>query len=175
VRAYLFLGVLEAAAAMAAFFFVLASAGWQLGQELSASDGLYREATTACLTAIVLMQVVNVHLCRSRRTSILSRPLFENPLITAGIIAEVALILLIDYTAPGNTIFGTAPIGYETWLIVLPLAAAMLVLEEVRKAFIRSRETDGLVTADTAFSASRELFHRRRKNPRTRTGLTLYR
>ena len=26
---------------------------------------LYRQATTACLTAIVLMQVVNVHLCRS--------------------------------------------------------------------------------------------------------------
>jgi magnesium-transporting ATPase (P-type) len=91
VRAYLFLGVLEAAAAMTAFYFVLAAAGWQPGQALSTSDVLYRQATTACLTAIVLMQVVNVHLCRSRRASIASRPPWENPLITAGIIAEWAL------------------------------------------------------------------------------------
>jgi magnesium-transporting ATPase (P-type) len=143
VRAYLFLGLLEAAAAMAAFFFVLVAAGWQFGQDLSTSDVLYREATTACLTAIVLMQVVNVHLCRSRRTSIVSRPFFGNFLITAGIVAEVALILAIDYTAPGNSIFGAAPIGYEVWLVVLPLAAAMLVLEEMRKAIVRSREGAG--------------------------------
>ena len=38
VRAYLFLGLLEAAAAMAAFFFVLTPAGWHWGQELSTTD-----------------------------------------------------------------------------------------------------------------------------------------
>jgi magnesium-transporting ATPase (P-type) len=140
VRAYLLLGAFEAAAAMAAFFFVLAAAGWHWGQELSMSDMLYRQATTACLTAIVLMQVVNVHLCRSRRTSIVSRPLFGNTLITAGIVAEVGLILVIDYTAPGNAVFGTAAIGYEAWLGVLPFAVAMLACEEARKAFVRWRE-----------------------------------
>jgi magnesium-transporting ATPase (P-type) len=149
VRAYLFLGVLEAAAAMAAFFFVLAAAGWQPGQALSTSDVLYRQATTACLTAIVLMQVVNVHLCRGRRASIASLPAFENPLITAGILAEIALILAIDYTGPGNVMFGTAPIGYEAWLVVLPFAVGMLALEETRKAFVRWRERSALVVHDT--------------------------
>jgi magnesium-transporting ATPase (P-type) len=140
VRAYVFLGLLEATAAMAAFFFVLVGGGWRWGVELSASDVLYRQATTACLTAIVLMQVVNVHLCRSRRRSILSRPLFENRVIGAGIVAEVALILLIDYTGPGNALFGTAPIGYGVWAFVLPFALTMLLLEEVRKASVRRRE-----------------------------------
>jgi magnesium-transporting ATPase (P-type) len=148
VRAYLFLGSLEAAASMAAFFFVLAAAGWQSGQELSASDTLYRQATTACLTAIGIMQVVNVHLCRSRRTSIGSRPLFGNSLITAGIVAEIALILAIDYTAAGNAMFGTAPTGYGAWFVALVFAAAMLTFEEVRKAFVRWRERDALVVAD---------------------------
>jgi magnesium-transporting ATPase (P-type) len=149
VRAYLLLGTLEAAAAMAVFFFVLAGAGWRPGQDLSATDVLYRSATTACLTAIVLMQVVNVHLCRSRRTSIVSRPLFENPLITAGIVAEIALILAIDYTAPGNAAFGTAPIGYAAWLAILPFAAAMLLFEETRKAFVRWRERTVLAAPRT--------------------------
>ena len=140
-RAYLFLGSLEAVAAMAAFFFVLVGTGWDWGQDLAVTDLHYRQATTACLTAIVLMQVVNVHVCRSRRTSILSRPLFDNALITAGIAAELALILAIDYTAFGNAVFGTAPIGYEAWLMVLPLAAAMLGLAEAHKALVRWRES----------------------------------
>jgi magnesium-transporting ATPase (P-type) len=139
VRAYAFLGVLEASAAIAAFFLVLVNGGWRWGTELPATSALYRQATTACLTAIVLMQIVNVHLCRSRRRSILSRPFFENRLIWAGIVAEVAMILSIDYTDAGNAMFGTAPIGYEAWLVVLPFASAMLFLEEIRKAVVRRR------------------------------------
>ena len=38
------------------------------------------------------MQVVNVHLCRSRRTSVFSSSLFSNGLITAGIVAEMAFV-----------------------------------------------------------------------------------
>jgi magnesium-transporting ATPase (P-type) len=140
VRAYAFLGVLEAAAAMAACLFVLHGAGWEWGEPLLVSDVLYRQATTACLTAIVLMQVVNVHLCRSRRRSILSRSLFENRLIWAGIVAEVVLILLIDYTDFGNALFGTAPIGGDVWVFVLPFALTMLLLEEARKGIVRWRE-----------------------------------
>ena len=139
VRAYLFLGTLEAAGAMAAFFFVLLGAGWQWGQELSAADPLYRQATTACLTAIVLMQVANVQLCRSRRRSIFSGPLLENTLITLGIVTELALILLIDYTPVGNALFGTMPIDDSVWLFSLPFMAVMVVLEEGRKAIVRRR------------------------------------
>ena len=58
------------------------------------------------------MQVMNVHLCRGRRNSIVSRSPFDNPLITAGIVFELGLSLLIVYTASGNATFGTAPIGY---------------------------------------------------------------
>jgi len=137
VRAYFLLGSCQAIAAMGAFFFVLAGGGWEWSQTLPFESTLYRQATTACLTAIVLMQVVNVHLCRSRTSSIFSLPLFGNRLITVGIAAEVVIILLIDYTPAGHVLFGTAPIGWSAWLIVLPFAAAMLVLEEARKAFIR--------------------------------------
>jgi magnesium-transporting ATPase (P-type) len=137
-RAYLFLGACQAVAALAAFFFVLSAAGWHWGQPLSADSAIYRQATTACLTAIVLMQVVNVYVCRSPDASILSHPLFGNRLITAGIAAEIVIILLIAYTPAGQLLFGTAPIGWNAWLIVLPFGAAMLILDELRKVFVRS-------------------------------------
>ena len=137
-RAYLFLGVLEAAAAMAAFFFVLDRGGWEYGRPLDASDPLYLQATAACLSAIIVMQVVNVFLCRDDRTSAFAFGLFSNPLILWGIVAEVTLILLIDYTPWGNLIFGTAPLAKAVWLFLIPFAVAMLGLEELRKLIARN-------------------------------------
>ena len=113
-RAYLFLGMMEAAAAMAAFFFVLHGAGWHYGEMLSPLDPLYLQATTATLTAIIVMQVMNVFLCRSGTESIFSQGPLGNRLILWGVAAEIALILAIDYTPWGNLVFGTAPIGLKS-------------------------------------------------------------
>ncbi|MDP2239573.1 MAG: cation-transporting P-type ATPase [Burkholderiales bacterium] len=137
VRAYLWLGMLEAAAAMAAFFFVLGAGGWRYGEILAPADPLYLQATTACLAAIIVMQVVNVFLCRDPRESVFSVSLKRNYLIILSIIIELALILAIVYSAPGNAVFGTAPIAPEVWLFMLPFAVAMLMLEEGRKWCVR--------------------------------------
>jgi len=137
VRAYLFLGVLEAAAAMAAFFFMLHASGWHYGDILAKTDVLYLRATTACLAAIVVMQVVNVFLCRHPLRSTLSFGFFSNRLILAGIAVELALILFIVYAPTGNWLFGTAPIGLDAWLFALPFAALMWALDEARKAWLR--------------------------------------
>jgi calcium-translocating P-type ATPase len=138
-RAYLFLGMLEATAAMAAFFYVLSSGGWQYGNVLGRHDLLYRQATTACLSAIIVMQVVNVFLCRSDRASAFTFRLGSNPLLLWGIASELLLILVIDYTPWGNLLFGTAPIPGRVWLFAVPFAIGMLLLEEGRKKLVRTR------------------------------------
>jgi len=136
-HSYLFLGLLEAGAAMAAFFFVLTGSGWVYGQPLPPNDPLYLQATTACLSAIIVMQVANVFLCRSERASTFSFGLFSNRLIWAGIVTELVLILLIDYTQLGNRLFGTAPINGGVWLLAIPFAVGMLALEELRKWLVK--------------------------------------
>lgn len=137
-RAYLFLGPLQAVAAMCAYAFVLHCGGWTFGQSLPPTDPLYLQSTTACLSAIVLMQVANVFLCRSDRDSLFTRRLSSNPLILGGIAAELLIILLINYTGWGNMLFGTAPIGADVWLFILPFTIALIFLEEFRK-WIRRR------------------------------------
>jgi sodium/potassium-transporting ATPase subunit alpha len=138
-RAYLFLGPIQAIAAMTAFFLVLDAAGWSFGESLARLDPLYLQATTACLVAIVVMQVANVFVCRSSTLSVFALGLFSNRLILAGILAEVAIILLIVYTEPGNVLVGTAPLPPELWLFPIPFALGMLVLEETRKWLVRRR------------------------------------
>jgi magnesium-transporting ATPase (P-type) len=129
--------MLEAAAALAAYFFVLHAGGWNYGETLAKLDPLYLQATTACLAAIVVMQVVNVFLCRHPLRSSLSFGLFTNRLILAGIVAELALLLLVVYTPTGNWLFGTAPLGLDAWLFIAPFALFMWAMEEVRKAVVR--------------------------------------
>jgi sodium/potassium-transporting ATPase subunit alpha len=136
-RAYLFLGMLEAAASMAVFFFVLDAAGWHYGDLPGKTDPLYLQATTACLAAIVATQVANVFLCRHPLKSSLSFDLFSNPFILPCIAAELAMILFIVYTPAGNWLFGTAPIGAEAWLLAGFFAALMWASEEGRKAWLR--------------------------------------
>ncbi|KAF0192851.1 MAG: ATPase P-type (transporting) HAD superfamily subfamily IC [Gammaproteobacteria bacterium] len=138
-RAYLFLGPLEAAVAMGAFFFVLDRGGWTYGDKLSAHDPLYLTATTACLAAIVVTQVVNVFLCRDSRVSLFHIPLLDNRIILSGITVELILILLIVYTPIGQYLFGTAPLDAGVWLYMLPFTLLMFVLEEARKAVVRTR------------------------------------
>jgi magnesium-transporting ATPase (P-type) len=138
-RAYLFLGVIEAVAAMATFFFVLHGAGWVYGQPMASTDPAYMRATTGCMSAIVALQIVNVFLCRSSVQSVFSKGLLGNRLILWGVVLEVALVLLVNYTPWGNAALGTAPLPPEAWLFILPFAVGMVALEELRKWVARRR------------------------------------
>jgi sodium/potassium-transporting ATPase subunit alpha len=140
-RAYLFLGPIEAAAAMAAFLFVLHRAGWTYGQYLAPQDPLYLQATTACLSAIIVMQIVNVYLCRSVTRSIVSTGVGGNWLIMSGVLLEIGALFLINYSPWANSILGTAPIAGSVWVFIMPFAAGMLIFEELRKW--RAREKWG--------------------------------
>lgn len=101
-RAYLFLGVMEATAAMALFFYVLNNGGWQYGQMLPTDHPLYLQATTACLSTIIVMQAVNVFLCRHPIESIFRFAWLGNRLLLLGVALEIGLILLIVYTPLGQ-------------------------------------------------------------------------
>jgi calcium-translocating P-type ATPase len=139
-RAYLWLGMWEALAAMSAYFCVLALAGWTYGQSIARGDTLwpaYVQATTACLAAIVVVQIVNLFLCRSDHHPAWRMLFSKNPLLAAGIGAELAAILAIVYTPLGNALFGTSPLPLWAWLIGLPIGAAMFVAEEGRKWLMR--------------------------------------
>ncbi|WP_404372852.1 cation-translocating P-type ATPase [Corallococcus coralloides] len=136
-RAYLFLGVMEAAAGMAAFFFVLGRGGWSYGEPLAWNAPLHLRAMAACLGAIVVMQVMNVLLCRTERAPTFSVRLRDNPLLFVGVAVELLLLGFIVYTPWGNRVFATAPLPGSLWLFVLPFAVGMLALEEARKAWTR--------------------------------------
>jgi len=137
-RSYLFLGPIEAAAGMFGFFYVLKTGGWSWGEPLLSNNLLYMQATTACLTAIVVTQVANVFACRSFSESVFSIGFFSNKLIFIGIAFEIALQLFIVYHPWGNKIFSTYPIPINIWFILIHFAIILFATEEIRKLIVRS-------------------------------------
>lgn len=97
------------------------------------------QATTACLAAIVVSQMVNVFLCRHPQTSALRFSLTQNRLLVLGLAGEIALLLLIVYTLPGNRIFATQAFSPGIWVVLVALALGFGTLEEMRKYWVRRR------------------------------------
>ena len=91
------------------------------------------------MSTIIVMQIVNVFLCRNATRSVFSTGFLGNKLIIFGVISESAILLLINYTPWANSLLGTAPIGEAVWGFIIPFAAGMLILEELRKWFARKR------------------------------------
>lgn len=144
-RAYGFLGLLEAVLGMTAFFLVWWSYGYNLKalqavtpsilshSANAATVAIYAQATTMTLATIVACQDGNVFACRSETTSIGRLGLFSNPLIWLGIAIEWILVLLITNSPVLTGIFATAPLAPWQWLLLLVCPPLILGAEELRK------------------------------------------
>ncbi len=136
-RAYGWLGMLEAALSLSGYFFVFWLAGWHSGMPLSDSGPLYVTATTMTLAGIVACQVGNAFACRSRSESIWHLGFRTNRMLLGGIAAELTLLLVLIYTPPLRTVFGLAPLAPWHWLLLLTFGPVLLFFEEGRKALRR--------------------------------------
>jgi sodium/potassium-transporting ATPase subunit alpha len=138
-RSYGFVGPIEAAAGLIAFFWLLQQGGWT-GGELAASNPLYQQATTICLTSIIICQIANVFVVRSPRLSIFKQGFLSNRKVVIGVFIELAIILCIVYLPPMQAVLGTQPLTLEHWLFLLPFAIILFVAEELRKLIKRRIE-----------------------------------
>jgi len=140
-RAYLFLGLIQSAAAMAAFYFLFWTNGYPGRWAGLPTDGaLYRAATSMTLAAVVMTQVGNLFAQRTARESAFRAGWCGNRLLWAGVSTEIALLLLIVYVPALQGVFGTAAIPPPGWLVLLPLAPALFLADEARKALLRRRK-----------------------------------
>jgi len=136
-RAYLFLGMIEATLSMAAFFLVYYVNGWRPGMPMADSGPVYITATTMTLVAIVASQVGNVFACRTDRESVFHAGFFANRLVLWGIAAELAIILSLIYIPFLARIFGLAPLVTREWLLLCAFPPLILMMDEARKWFVR--------------------------------------
>jgi Ca2+-transporting ATPase len=143
-RAYLRLGLVQAAASMAAFGAVWALHGvgleelrrltpGLLGHAVGRTAELLPVASTAALAAIVLCQMGNLFACRSERASAFRLPLAGNSLLWAGLLVEAGLLAAVVHLPPLQRVFLTAPLPALAWPLLLAGPALLLLVDEAAK------------------------------------------
>jgi magnesium-transporting ATPase (P-type) len=138
-RAYGWLGLLEATFSLAGFFFAYLLSGWRPGETMTSSGTLYAAATTMTLAGIVACQVGNGFACRSSTQSVFKLRLTGNHFLLVGVAVELALLLLLIYVPTLARVFGLSPLGLEHWAMLAAFAPLVLLAEEARKALARAK------------------------------------
>jgi magnesium-transporting ATPase (P-type) len=136
-RAYGWLGMIEAVLSLGGFFFAYSLAGWRQGAPMVGGGVVYATATTMSLAGIVACQAGNAFACRSDHQASWRLGFGSNRLLLIGIAVEIALLLLLIYAPPLQEVFGLAPLGIEHWSLLAAFGPLLLVCEEGRKALWR--------------------------------------
>lgn len=158
-QSYLFVGVMETVIAHAMYFLYY----WRHARiPMSALFFAYEKYTTTNfygytqdeLTAfnvtgqsvyfvtLVILQLGNILSIRNKRLSILQadpiRRQRRNPWLLLAVCISFAIAVFVTEEPGIQSLFGTASVPWEFWLIPFPLALAILVMDELRKLAVRT-------------------------------------
>jgi magnesium-transporting ATPase (P-type) len=113
-RAWVWLGLLEAALVMGGFLFVLLRAGWSPGDAVGAGSALhesYVAATAMTFAGITACQIGTAFAARTNRASLRTIGVFTNRPLLWGIAFEIVLAAAVIYLPPLQRLFSTAALG----------------------------------------------------------------
>ncbi|KAI4594284.1 ATPase Na K transporting alpha [Pestalotiopsis sp. 9143b] len=157
IQAYLFTGFMETCIAHSMFFLYLWKyAGMPVSELFFLFEGFsegYRGYTQDELThfnnvgqcvyfvTLVILQWGNILAVRNRRLSLLQAdPITKkrrNPWLALSLVISLAIAIFVTEVPGIQNLFGTASVPIEFWFIPIPLALAILVMDEIRKLLVR--------------------------------------
>jgi Ca2+-transporting ATPase len=97
-------------------------------------------ARTMTLVTMAMAQWFNAWNCRSETRSLFSLSFFSNHWLLIATSFVLFLQLALIYVPFMQTIFATVPLSLAQWGLVVCLSAPMIVIDEIRKWFVRRAE-----------------------------------
>lgn len=148
-RAYSFLGCIEASLAMGAFFWAWNQSGYSLPDIQQASAmildrtaspqlmAVYQHATTMALASIIACQMGNILVCRSEYQPFWHIPWKSNVLIFWGLGTELLIALALLYVPAVAAVFMTRPLGGMDLAVLAVCPVILIAAEELRRSMVR--------------------------------------
>ncbi|XP_045149961.1 potassium-transporting ATPase alpha chain 2 [Echinops telfairi] len=160
IYSYLHIGLMQSLGAFVVYFTVYAQEGfrpgfliglrvdWEkdmndledsYGQEWTRYQRQYQEWTgyTAFFVAIMVQQIADLIIRKTRRNSIFQQGLFRNKVIWVGIASQIIIALILSYGLGSVTALNLTMLRPQYWFVAVPFAALIWVYDEVRKFYIR--------------------------------------
>jgi P-type Ca2+ transporter type 2C len=116
----------------------IAACGLFLFSQYAQSD--LSKALTMTLCVLAVVQWFNIWNCRSESESVFAHNPLRSPLLIGATAIVVGLQMLAVYHPLFQTVLGTVPLTLGDWMLIVPVALSIIVVEEVRKFFYRARQ-----------------------------------
>ena len=97
------------------------------------------KAWTISLTVLAVFQWFNAWNCRSESKSLFQMNPFSNKFLVGATGIVIALQFTALYTPFLQKVLHTTPLSLSEWLIIIPIAGSIILVEEIRKLFYRMR------------------------------------
>ncbi len=97
------------------------------------------KAWTIALTTMAAFQWFNAWNCRSESKSLFQMNPFSNTYLVGVTMVVILLHLFAVYNPFMQNILHTVPLSLSEWLIIIPVAGSIILVEEIRKFFYRRR------------------------------------
>ncbi|PYH99151.1 calcium ATPase [Aspergillus ellipticus CBS 707.79] len=104
----------------------------EIGCEMFASD-MSKSASTVSLSILVVIEMLNAMNALSSSESLLTFPLWNNPMLVFAIILSMALHFAILYVPFLQGLFSILPLDWIEWKAVLAISAPVVFIDEVLK------------------------------------------
>ncbi len=101
---------------------------------------------TMSLTTLAVFQWCNAWNCRSDSISLFAKNPFSNMYLVGATVVVAALHMAALYTPFMNKVLKTVPLTLRDWVLVFSVASTIIVVEEVRKFFLRKQVGHAQVT-----------------------------
>jgi magnesium-transporting ATPase (P-type) len=111
--------------------------GWNFGQVIVSDPIVYAKGTTIVMASIMAGQLGNFFAARSSSESVFRLNPLRNRWLFPGILSQLAILAVIVYAPFLQPLFGTAPLTSLDWIYLYSLAPLVVLIEELRKAFVR--------------------------------------
>ncbi|KAF6375972.1 ATPase H+/K+ transporting non-gastric alpha2 subunit [Rhinolophus ferrumequinum] len=158
---YLHIGLMQSLGAFLVYFTVYAQEGfrpstlmnlrveWEqdsvndledsYGQEWTRYQRKYLEWTgyTAFFVGIMVQQIADLIIRKTRRNSIFQQGLFRNKVIWVGIASQIIIALILSCGLGSITALNFTMLRPQYWFVAVPHAILIWVYDEMRKLFIR--------------------------------------
>ena len=110
-----------------------------------AAEG-FAKASTMVLTVLAVFQWFNAWNCRAEETSLFAL----NPLVNIYLIGATATVIVLQlaavYTPFMQNVLHTVPLSAADWLVIVPIAFSVVLVEELRKLLARTLATSAPIT-----------------------------
>ena len=111
---------------------------------------LEKTCHTAYFVSIVIVQWVDVIICKTRRLSIFDQGM-RNWVLNFAIVFETSLAVFLSYCPGMDKGLNMYPLKVSWWFIAIPFAVLMFVYEEVRKLVIRIQPDGAWLERETCY------------------------